>query len=105
MTTVETLRAARELIADPEHWCQGVAARSRKGREVKPTSRAAIAWCAIGACRRIAAGRDFDGAFLALDRVAAGAGASGVSTLNDHRTHAEVLAMFDRAIENEEGKA
>lgn len=107
MTTVETLRAARELIADPERWCQDVTALGRSGREVAPAGRAAVAWCAIGALRRTCArqppaAETFDEAFRALDHAAVGAGAPSVATLNDHRTHADVLAMFDRAIKEAE---
>lgn len=108
MTTAETLRAARELIADPERWCQYVTALGRSGREVAPAGRAAVAWCAIGALRRTCArqppaAETFDEAFRALDHAAVVAGAPSVATLNDHRDHAAVMAMFDRAIEEAEG--
>ncbi len=104
MTTAETLRAARELIADPEHWCQDVLALSRTGRSVAPAGRAAVAWCAVGALRS-ATGRQplaaehFAEAFRALDRVA---GERDVATLNDECDHAAVMTMFDRAIREAE---
>lgn len=103
MTTVETLRAARELIADPERWCQEVAARGKSGRPVDPTGRAAVAWCAIGACRRIARrDADFVAAFDRLGRAAFAVDVAHPGVFNDTHDHAEVMAMFDRAIREAE---
>lgn len=100
MTTAETLRAARELIADPEHWCQGASARDRNGQPVEAEDAAAVAWCAHGACRRV-----MPVAHSALRHLGDAALATGswcVSALNDDGTHADVLAMFDHAIEEAE---
>lgn len=96
MTTAETLRAARELIVDPEHWCQDALARGKGGRPVNLGGRAAVAWSAEGAIYRAAggAGAAFE-AFVCFDRAVMAVG-------GDHRTHADVLAMFDRAIKEAE---
>ena len=45
MTPLEVLTAARALIAEPEHWCQGTTARDVKNRKVLPTSRGAVKFC------------------------------------------------------------
>jgi hypothetical protein len=48
-TTAEILRAAKERIADPDHFVMGVWAWNRQGREVEPTSPDAWRWNARGA--------------------------------------------------------
>lgn len=97
MNTVEVLEAARELIADPEHWTQGVYAKSALGLPIGPSAPGAVCWCAEGAMRKVT-GDGPDGpwwdAFLAVSKLTP----QGLIRWNDDRTHAEVLAKFDEAI-------
>lgn len=85
------LVAARKLIEKPEHWCQG---RYHIGE----------ASCAEGAVLSVTSEYDDTqtniaraGAFAALDRAVGGY----IVDFNDApgRTHSEVLAVFDKAIE------
>jgi hypothetical protein len=51
----ELLVKARDLIAKPEHWTTGCAARmSAGGASVEPHSMEAACWCSIGALRKVA---------------------------------------------------
>lgn len=96
--SVEILKAAQELISIPERWTKGGSARDNLGRVVYAASPAACCWCAFGAVSRMgcpeldwylvaAAGLDPD--------------ATGIAGFNDDpaTTHADILALFDRAIE------
>jgi hypothetical protein len=52
MTTVEVLRAAKELIADESRWCQELSAKDIDG-ELADGSADAVAWCALGAIAQV----------------------------------------------------
>lgn len=106
---------ARELLGDKSHWTKRAYARNARYKEVTARSHLARSYCSIGALIR--ATMDVQGVcFLgseqsrgALD-VLCGAlpqtyrevlhGFGGVSVFNDADTtkHADVLALFDRAI-------
>ena len=84
MTTLEILKAARELLAVPERWTKGVSAKDKAGFFIDRKSEAAHSFCIVGAIGR--SNIDYDSFDLAY--------------WNDapERTHAEVLARFDEAI-------
>jgi hypothetical protein len=98
MDMLTTLTKARELISDPARWTQGEYARDAKGAEVKPGSKYATCWCALGAVRKVTR-RDSaaHGVLTALQKHCEG---PTVTLFNDGHDHADVLAMFDRAIES-----
>ena len=115
MTPADVLRAARERISTPERWTKGVYAIDSDGCAVDTSDRRACAWCALGALAASLPCRDpdilgmrtplFDEARALLSAgVPRNAGVRSchwsVSFWNDApgRTHAEVLATFDRAI-------
>jgi hypothetical protein len=100
----ETLRAARELIADPERWTQGVFARDAEGRSVDPSDDRAVRWCAAGAIWRVAtvAHGWCDAYWLARD-AAERAHDSGLTEVNDRLGHQAVLRVLDQAIAAAEG--
>lgn len=104
MTTAEALAAARKLIDTPEKWCQNSYATTIKGRPTRPLDASAKCFCSAGACL-VATGNLYSPARDALDRLVAETHRS-VVTFNDHHstTHADVMALFDRAIAGEEGK-
>ena len=90
-TTADYLRQARALIENPEHWAANPFERTFEGPEGK--------MCALDAlgCVEYERGTDYVPAYNAL------AGASAyisVAHFNDHptTTHADVLALYDRAI-------
>jgi hypothetical protein len=102
-TLADKLREARALIDTPEKWTQGANARDAAGRKVPAYSSRARCFCMTGAVIRVMAG-GFDAAVPVLGALRKGAnGLEGGSPhlWNDapERTHAEVLAAFDRAIE------
>jgi hypothetical protein len=96
----EVLVAARKLIEKPENWCQHGYALADDDDGTSPLNKRAVKWCMAGACYR-AAGRpvhfsDPD-AIKLLERITS---ANWIPDWNDapDRTHAEVLAAFDKAI-------
>lgn len=100
MTPKEVLIAARALISDPSKWTQQEYARDDASNGVGSLDESAVCWCSYGAIER-AAGTRLTGRIdtilcdAALDIFNSGC----VSVINDSRSHADVLRMFDRAIE------
>lgn len=98
MSTKQLLMQARELIIDPSHWTQGAAARDARGRGVFSDAPEACMFCVIGSIWRAAGSRTGKDVYLAehaLERVVPD---GYVASFNDSHSHAEVIAMFDRAI-------
>lgn len=104
---LDTLRKARELISEPMHWTKGQAIVTIFRREVPHYSTEAFAYCAIGALEVAyyhlnGKGKtgDFGEARAALrDQLPEGSEGS-IAVFNDHKDtkHADILALFDRAI-------
>jgi len=94
MTPLETLKAARHLISDPAKWTQGTIARDWTGKQTTADSIDAFCWCAVGALEKVGSNA---GPFRAL-RWAMPSGYRSIVSFNDSHTHAEVLALFDKAI-------
>ena len=102
---VEILRKARALITDKKHWTKGVFRRSLI-EEHKPSKTWGTAYCVFGAVHQ-ASGVDYwrecdyakDLLQAALDRRPRGK-AKTVIGYNDSRgtTHAQILALIDKAI-------
>jgi hypothetical protein len=110
-TVRDTLIKARGWIA--RGWCQRTSARAADGSQVMAADALATQWCAVGACAR-ASFDDipterihlFDNALATLRDVIAARDSNysrsePVAVFNDAhgRTQAEVLAVFDAAIE------
>ncbi|HWB15922.1 MAG TPA: hypothetical protein VG538_05895 [Vicinamibacterales bacterium] len=104
----EHLVAARALIA--QGWCRNADARDRTGRSVQSTSDAACAWCIEGAIFRVTHTAANDWPLCQMVTALMGAreypysypfSREALSAWNDKpgRTQADVLALFDRAIE------
>lgn len=117
MPVTDFLRGARQRIADPLHWCQAMLRRHDRSGET-------LAECSVGAidghflALRPSAGSDWvaldwlihdaHAARLYLDRAAESiigvvpkrfrVGHSFATFLNDSRSHAGVMAMWDKAI-------
>jgi hypothetical protein len=95
------ISAARSLIADPAHWCQGTYARDNRGYPINPIDPDACSWCALGALARAAVDVGASpgtgaGAVDILYRVSDSA--STVVGVNDRDGHEAVIALFDRAL-------
>jgi hypothetical protein len=103
-SVLELLTRAQDLIRDPAHWTQGVNARDKNGFETNGFGDEAVCFCSYGAFYRITARVDDD-----LQRAVKHALGQAVkermgesfliATFNDTHTHAEVMAMWDRAKE------
>ncbi len=96
-TTVECLRTARDLVQ--KGWCQRALARNRLGVACHELSPEAVEVCTMGAVLR--AGRGNPHAIAAGWNVVGRLVGSQMGAWNDreHRTQAQVIGLFDRAIE------
>ena len=96
----QVIEQARALIATPQTWTQGEFARDEAGNPVSWRSRQAVQFCLWGALNRAAYVMTGDRrmAITLADRAAAAMREPGgsLSRVNDHGTHADVLAIFDR---------
>lgn len=102
MTTLQLLLKARALIADPAHWCQGSAAQTGDGFKCDFDAPYAARWCALGAIAKVCREQRKDWSPLAqVLTQTIGAGGTTLISMNDNRTHQDVLALFDGAIERE----
>lgn len=108
-TTLQVLIDARALIEKPKAWIKGVNATNKLGKGCTSSSEDAVCWCMDGALMRSAQsahlyepGSAYWDAFYALNKLANG----DFIAWNDkpERKHAEVLAVFDKAIEAERAK-
>lgn len=94
------LMRTRERIADPARWTQWVAARDVDGARVNPCSPTATCWCLFGALWVEGGGgmsNVYISAIAALHQPLHGL---NVADFNDRHTHADVLALLDRAVES-----
>lgn len=92
-TTLEVLREARELLSDPAKWTK----RGEHGPR----------YCTVSAVTEVSGGRADDRATRALyDALPSRWAGQYVHSFNDDpsTTHADVLALFDRAIAAEVAK-
>lgn len=110
MSTLEILQGARELLSDRKKWYQGWYAASNPDNlpcvqsTCSPLSEEATCWCSLGACLKVSG--DLHGLWHCrngwcdiLQEAFAEKFSEVVHIANDKRTHKEILAAFDRAIE------
>ncbi len=99
MTPKEILIAARAKIEAPERWTQGEYARNKRGGCVDENSPSAACWCIVGAIGSVSMEQQH-AAWGPLIAAIGGPANLHIPNWNDapERTHAEVLAAFDRAI-------
>lgn len=110
MSTLETLIAARELLSDEKRWTRGVYARDADGDGRAAASPNAVCWCSMGAVGKIT-NHPSPGHFDSINRLLLialrelGFTHRSIGAFNDDlaTSHADVLAVFDRAIERERG--
>ena len=94
---------ARALIATPQTWAQGEFARDAAGEPVSWRSPDAARFCIWGALNRAA--REMTGDERQRVRLADHAARAlrgttpSISRLNDHGTHADMLALIDSYLE------
>ena len=96
----QVIEQARALIATPAAWTQGEFARDTSGKPVSWRSPQAVQFCLWGALNRAAYAMTGDKLrAIPLADHAAGAlreAGTSLSRVNDHGTHADVLALFDK---------
>jgi len=103
-TDLKYLTEARELIADPARWCQGDYAQTRDGRPVSYWNlskiRNGVRFCALGALAYAGHKLTIESRLDEwLDNIAIDLFGIDVISLNDTRTHQDILTLFDKAIE------
>jgi hypothetical protein len=102
LKAVEILTKAKELISSPEHWCQEAYSRDKNGVSCDRKSPDVNSFCIIGSVFKVLdEGVTYDEeikVWKALNNVN---GDYAISTWNDKegRTHDEVMAFLDQAIE------
>lgn len=94
---LETLKAIRDLITEPDHWIQNSNAHDALGQACDPLSTDASCWCLLGACIRVTSGNDYGSTTRLYDHMRSYM-PNGITEFNDSHTHAEVLALVDEAI-------
>lgn len=106
---VEILRKARELLSKPESWTQRAFARDAEGNFAHVYSDRAACYCLLAALRRANPDPEKEGFLAARVRLQGLIDGryhqfANVVEYNDapERTHADVLALLDKAIEEAE---
>lgn len=99
----ELLTRAQDVIRDPANWIQGEFAIDATGHIIAPEDEGASCFCSLGALMhaepvltdtRTEARRMLTHASRLLDHPEI-----GIPEFNDNHTHAEVMAMWDKAKE------
>lgn len=108
MKTYDRLLLARKKIENPENWTQGELARNINGKPVPVKDTSAVQWCLIGAIQH---GTNYNSWFYTENcsifpsgirkilNTVIGTESTHISDFNDSHSHAEVLALLDKAIE------
>ena len=109
MSALDVLTKTRELLSDPERWTKGSMAKNASGCTVRPDREDAVCFCLDGALTRAAggSGNGYPEATRILEEtVSERPWAFCYVDWNDDaaRTHAEVLAALDKAIDLARGR-
>jgi len=102
-TAVDILTAARDLISDRNRWTTGYLARDANGDRCGVSDGGASCWCAEGAVYRASdalrdGSRRLESEALVILADAVTYPFGSIPAFNDATSHADVLALFDRAI-------
>lgn len=100
MTTVETLRGARNILRAKKRWAQGYFAFNAKREREASESPDAVCFCAYGALLRVVDNPYSAEYSAAVGFLARATGERNLVTFNDapERKHSEVVAAFNAAI-------
>jgi hypothetical protein len=103
-TTIEILKAARDLIAKPENWTHGAYARDIQGVAVPLSDDEATCFCAAGAIFRAGSFPEYEPIPRHICEKFGFAYEATLAQFNDTHTHSEVLELFSKAISSAEEK-
>lgn len=94
----EVLIKVRELLSDPSRWTQRCSARDCNGNPAHESGEEPVAFCLFGAMTRVTGGLDV---YKDLSEILYDRWCISIPAWNDApgRTHAEVLALLDKAID------
>lgn len=98
MKNSEILRKAKALIDTPEKWCQETYAANAYGASVEIRNPAACSFCSTGALIKVLGGYWDSYKYP----VYFGMTPKQLFDFNDSHAHAEVMALWDKAIERAE---
>ena len=101
MTPTELLIAAKAKIDTPSKWTQGYLARNSSNNRVSCFSPRAVCFCSSGALM-VAEDDNNVSSYTttrAQERLVSAMGGS-IPDFNDSHTHSQVMAAWDKAIEN-----
>ena len=95
---------AKAKIKDPKCWTTTITARDSHGDPVMSQSSEAVRWCVLGALMAVTHRGDRDRlmAEMALENAIknlSGHYSRNIAKFNDEHTHAEIMELFDTAIE------
>lgn len=98
MSTKDILIATRELLSDESRWTKNSGGRTAEGAACSASNADAVAFCLAGAACRVSPEAGLDAISMAVMKHRS---ALSITSWNDHpfRTHADVLAFLDEAIE------
>ena len=101
MTTTDVLRHMRARLSEPGKWTKGGYARDKQGRLTRSNSKDAVCFCMLGAMRTARDAGNQQNAANVLLSVLAPLGYGSIPSFNDSptTTHADVLSVLDKAIE------
>jgi len=98
-TTDEILSSAKALISNPDRWTKGAFARDKHGQPTGSSSDRAVCWCARGAVRNFDEdSRVYLNGKAYAERLLDAAAGCEMADFNDTHDHANVMAVFDKAI-------
>ena len=102
---LDTIRCARDLLADESRWCRADMARDRFGNNVHPAGLRAVQWCAEGSLHAAMNVVKPHSSYWysmrgrlewAAEKVAGRT--ISLYRFNDTCTHSELMGMFDVAL-------
>lgn len=101
MKTSELLIQAKAVIADPAKWAQNTYAKNSQGVRVGADNPDAICFCSVGALQKISPkcyGAYALEVWQAMELLDDGC-SEDILAYNDTHTHAEVMDVWDKAIQ------
>lgn len=108
MTVDQPLKELRDLLDHPNGWCKSNFAKNSDGESVDPQHPTACKWCLMGGVTHVAGHNELLYSCVMshlYDALRAIGTNVSMMTFNDapETTHADVIAVIDKAIENLEG--